>query len=113
MSKCQALVDYWTIWNTSNDPAVISYASLSVAPTFPGGDYNTVIGKVKYLGGIKWSNLGGTTFASLSNSENHELDNLEPASSKRNVAYDNIKSKDDLNNHSDGISIYSKLRTED
>ncbi|EJL45727.1 hypothetical protein PMI08_01612 [Brevibacillus sp. CF112] len=84
--------------NTTNDPKVSSYASISVAPIYPGGDYNTVAGTAELLGVFKYSQL--STPSSVSNREALVL-NTEILADRE---YDKIKTKGDLENYKNNVN---------
>ncbi|MFS1519497.1 hypothetical protein V1503_24020 [Bacillus sp. SCS-151] len=97
----------WIAYSEINDPALISYASVSVAPFFPGGDYNTVAGTSKYLGGVKWSQMSTNKVSVLSPAKNNSrvdfnaVNNSESIMNfsslkKQDSEYPEINSKDSL-----------------
>ncbi len=84
--------------NVTNDPKVSSYASISVAPTYPGGDYNTVAGTAEYLGAFKYTQL-----SSIKKKPNKKSLILESAN-QQDSEYDKIKTLSDLENYKDKVN---------
>lgn len=93
----------WAVVDITSNPQIFAQGSLSNAPSFPGGDYNTVPGLWDNLGsGFQYSQLTTSPFAASQISEtatNNATTQEFPAEGKRtNPEYDAIKSKGALTN---------------
>ncbi len=84
--------------NTMNDPRVSSYGSISVAPIYPGGDYNTVAGTAELLGVFKYSQLSSALY--VPDRESIVLD----TENQTDYEYKKIKTKNDLENYKDKVN---------
>ncbi|OPH58896.1 hypothetical protein BC351_21375 [Paenibacillus ferrarius] len=100
----------WNVINTNVNPANVAYASYSIAPLFPGGDYNTGYGSAEYLGGAYYGGLfSPAATTSDQTTSQSEINNQTISTSKINEQYNGIKTKQDLENFK--TAAHEKLKS--
>ncbi|NQX71161.1 hypothetical protein HQN90_34070 [Paenibacillus alba] len=100
----------WNVINTNVNPANVAYASYSIAPLFPGGDYNTGYGSAEYLGGAYYGGLFSPAATSSDQTTSQsETNNQTISTSKINEKYNGIKTKQDLENFK--TAAHEKLKS--
>lgn len=92
----------WEIKSSNGSPQLVSYASLSTLPFFPGGDYNTQPGTSEVLAGYKWNtdtrSIPDTTISKIA--ESKALNNItESKVLNNNEQYKQINSIQELDSY--------------